>query len=221
MRALALHEEQYRLWTEQLVVLTKDVISRRRSCLQQWQEALAHVSDLYGDERQGEPLLLTYQEKRTVATDRDLRLLQVDEQRARRSLFGPHLDDVQIAIYGRNGRTEASRGQQKLALMLLKIAQVRLLSEGTGGTQEVAFLVDDFLTDFDEQRVGKLLGLLMKVGVQLVVTSPQRSQLLHTLCAQWGPYRLLMVEGAGGRQDDQIAVMVPQERGGGAQEVTG
>src|SRR5207244_3169563 len=48
--------------------------------------------------------------------------LESDEQRMGRSLFGPHLDDIIIEFQDMKTKAYASRGQQKLIVLLMKIA---------------------------------------------------------------------------------------------------
>jgi len=62
------------------------------------------------------------------------------EQVLGRSCFGVHLDDFAIDFRNRKSRQFASRGQQKLIVMLLKIAYMQLLLEyGEGGGQKYFF----------------------------------------------------------------------------------
>ena len=86
-----------------------------------------------------------------------------------RSCFGAHLDDFAVVFQGKRARAYASRGQQKLTVFLIKIAQMMLLIEqGTGGV----LLLDDFLTDFDEQRVKQCLKTLQSMPFQVFFTTP-------------------------------------------------
>lgn len=95
--------------------------------------------------------------------------LYAQERRYRRTLFGSHLDDVGITFSGRPARLFASRGQQKLIVLLIKMAQLRLLSaHGHSGI----FLLDDFMTDFDPDRASLLLDALSGLESQLIFTSP-------------------------------------------------
>lgn len=91
------------------------------------------------------------------------------ESKFGRTLFGAHLDEVGISFGGTQARTYASRGQQKLILMLLKIAQAQVLSRmGMAGV----ILLDDFMTDLDLSRFQTLMRALIGSGHQLILTSP-------------------------------------------------
>ena len=95
----------------------------------------------------------------------------VQERHLRRSLFGAHLDDVAIELGGKNARTFASRGQQKLILVLLKLAQVQVLSE-MHPQSGVLLLLDDVVTDFDRGVLDNILSLINTLACGVVLTSP-------------------------------------------------
>lgn len=89
-----------------------------------------------------------------------------------RSFFGFHIDDFSISFKKRKAKFYASRGQQKLILFLLKLSQLLLLHEDG---EQGCFLLDDFLTDFDDVILSKSLNLLNNLDFQVFVTSPIKS----------------------------------------------
>lgn len=92
-----------------------------------------------------------------------------NELRWKRSLFGVHLDDFAIFFQEKKSRIFASRGQQKLLVALIKVAQIQdLLSN----KYPVLFLLDDFMTDFDCSRLDVLIDLLCSLETQLIFTNP-------------------------------------------------
>jgi recombinational DNA repair ATPase RecF len=91
------------------------------------------------------------------------------ERRYGRSLFGAHLDDVTVEFASKKSKLYASRGQQKLIVFLLKAA---LLTHVTGNGRPCVFLLDDFMTDFDEQRAIQLVTLLKTLPAQIIFTAP-------------------------------------------------
>lgn len=86
-----------------------------------------------------------------------------------RSFYGAHLDDFGINFYGKKAKIYASRGQQKLIVFLIKIAQLDCMAEaGIPGV----LLLDDFLTDFDQQNLTRGINLLNERSFQVFITSP-------------------------------------------------
>ncbi|MBX9831367.1 DNA replication and repair protein RecF [Candidatus Babeliales bacterium] len=87
----------------------------------------------------------------------------------RRTLFGSHLDDFTIIFQNKAARIFASRGQQKLIVFLIKIAQLcQTEQEGEPGV----LLLDDFLTDFDQDRIKRCFATLQNFNFQVFLTSP-------------------------------------------------
>ena len=95
----------------------------------------------------------------------------------KRSLFGAHVDDFIVELGGKKSRPYASRGQQKMIVLLIKIAQIKQLMLKTG---PLIFLLDDFMTDFDVERGKALLSALFELNCQLIFTSPRRDSALES-----------------------------------------
>jgi DNA replication and repair protein RecF len=94
-----------------------------------------------------------------------------------RSLFGIHLDDFSIVFQNKRARVFASRGQQKLIVFLIKVAQ--LLELGRAGEPGV-LLLDDFLTDFDDQRICECFDALCRLPLQVILTCPTNASVLDS-----------------------------------------
>lgn len=64
--------------------------------------------------------------------------------------YGPHRDDIEIIINGKNARAFASQGQQRSAVLSLKLAEASVLRERMG--EEPVILLDDVLSELDAKR---------------------------------------------------------------------
>ena len=96
----------------------------------------------------------------------------------RRTLFGAHLDDIIIEWASQNARLYASRGQQKLIVLLIKCAMIRLLARQAheqGLQRTLVFILDDFITDLDQRVSTAALLMAQSLGCMLVVTCPLQS----------------------------------------------
>jgi DNA replication and repair protein RecF len=88
------------------------------------------------------------------------------------TLAGPHRDDVAIELDGRAARGSASQGQQRSIVLACKLAEVRYLQD-TAGVAPV-ILLDDVLSELDQQRRAQLLALLATGGRnQVLVTTTE------------------------------------------------
>lgn len=66
------------------------------------------------------------------------------------TLYGPHRDDIEIIIDKKDSKSFASQGQQRSAVLSLKLAQAELLFSETG--EYPILLLDDILSELDEKR---------------------------------------------------------------------
>lgn len=158
--------ELFELWTEQLNQKSALVRARRQLALAEVQAELTQI--LQENFNLDFSVNFDYQVKSWQPQ------LQLREQAMGHSLWGAQLDDYQIQLNSHSTRKFASRGQQKLVSVLMKVVQVLVLKRSFPGA--ILFLLDDFLTDFDDQRADLLLELLAKLPAQLVFTAPNMSK---------------------------------------------
>ena len=82
------------------------------------------------------------------------------------TLSGAHRDDMEIWINGKNARFFASQGQQRSAVLSLKLAEASVLRERMGENPVILF--DDVLSELDNERQDYLLNELR--GCQVFIT---------------------------------------------------
>ncbi|HHV78669.1 MAG TPA: DNA replication/repair protein RecF [Firmicutes bacterium] len=87
------------------------------------------------------------------------------------SVVGPHRDDLRFELDGKDLRAYGSQGQQRTAVLALKLAEVDFISEATGDTP--VLLLDDVFSELDETRRGLLLKVLSgKIQSMITSTDP-------------------------------------------------
>ncbi len=84
---------------------------------------------------------------------------------------GPHKGDFSIALNGRPVKAYLSRGQMKLLVYALLLAQSRLLEERAGAAACV--LIDDVASELDEGNKKTLLGFLGEGRTQYFITATE------------------------------------------------
>jgi DNA replication and repair protein RecF len=98
-----------------------------------------------------------------------------DEIRRGVTLSGPHRDDIGIDIDGRDAGAFASRGQQRLAVLAIKLGEAMLMTEAGGDAPVV--MLDDILSELDERHRALVLETAAMMHSQLLITSTDRSLL--------------------------------------------
>jgi len=86
---------------------------------------------------------------------------------------GPHRGDIQITVSGRLAKDFVSRGQLKLLVMSLKLAQMQLLKNQHSNVG--CFLIDDFAAELDVINRAKLLQYLIELECQVFITTTEPS----------------------------------------------
>ena len=95
-----------------------------------------------------------------------------DERRARRTLVGPHRDEVALTVDGADAATHASAGQCRSLLLALSLATLELY-QAELGSPAVA-LLDDLDSELDDERAAALCTEVARRGQALVTTAHPR-----------------------------------------------
>ena len=96
------------------------------------------------------------------------------EMAAGTSLYGPQRDDLVITINGTLAKSFASQGQQRSAVLSLKLAEGGVIKELFG--EYPVFLFDDVLSELDDERREYVAGKIE--GMQTVITSCEGTERL-------------------------------------------
>jgi len=94
------------------------------------------------------------------------------EVAAGHALIGPHRDDLEILLDGREIRVYGSSGQQRSTLLLLDLAAISLYN--LASNDHPVFIIDDVDAELDERRIRHLLEYL-EDRTQTFITTSKRS----------------------------------------------
>ncbi|MGD8112644.1 DNA replication/repair protein RecF [Vibrio sp. TRT 21S02] len=92
---------------------------------------------------------------------------------------GPNKADLRIKVNGTPVEDVLSRGQLKLMVCALRVAQGQHLTTMTG--KQCIYLIDDFASELDSQRRKRLADCLKETGAQVFVSSITESQIVDML----------------------------------------
>ena len=92
-----------------------------------------------------------------------------DEINRKKSLVGPHLDDINFYLDGRVARIFASQGQQRNLVICLKLAEVYAFQKVKG--YYPVFLLDEVLAELDESKRFLLMDHLNRADFQSFLSS--------------------------------------------------
>lgn len=167
-------DEMFESWEEQLAEHGASIRTMRQRYVD---ELRPHFERLHAFLGGGEALALSYM-GRDPAMDADELLEAFKGNRRQETMrgttqIGPHRDDLLIEIGGREARLYGSQGQQRTAVIALKMATLEHATEELGAAP--LLLLDDILSDLDERRRGMLVELVLQQAGQTVLTCTEAS----------------------------------------------
>jgi DNA replication and repair protein RecF len=159
--------EQISCWDEEYVTISQEISQMRRQYLLQLQPLFNHMINFllkkpviniaYQQGWQGDNLLALLAKNYY----RDLQLGYTQ--------FGPQRDDMGIYSAQRPIAEILSRGEQKLVVVALRLAQGQLLQRITN--ESCIFLLDDFAAELDIPHRQKMIEILNDLGAQVFLTT--------------------------------------------------
>ena len=155
------------VWDRELCAASDEIDQYRRAYIQALKPAFEQV---LADLLQLDGLTLSYY--RGWDKDRDLlgvlHSTLMRDQQLGHTQAGPQRADLRLRLAGHNAAEILSRGQQKLVVCALRIAQGRLVNESKRG--QCIYLVDDLPSELDEQHRRALCRLLEDLHCQVFIT---------------------------------------------------
>lgn len=102
---------------------------------------------------------------------------------------GPHRADLYIQVDGKSAQTGISRGQQKVLVALLKLAQVQHFSQSAA--RHCILLYDDLAAELDKEHRKQILSVLKSMPIQLFLSAIEPDQID---LQGWSDVRMFHVE---------------------------
>ena len=166
------------LWNEQIAEVGVKVIMKRLKAIKK----INHLADELQQKisAQLEQLSIIYEfhglkngelldlNKNSWYDDKLIDSQQADIARGSTS-FGPHVDDIKLLINNRDLRSFGSQGQQRTAVLALKLSELEFLKEETGDYP--ILLLDDVMSELDVKRRTELLDFLNLQKIQTFITA--------------------------------------------------
>ena len=171
--------------TEQFIDMAVKIVTKRYEflkLLQKWAEPIHK-----GISRGLEQLEIAYKPSVDVLEDQELSKMKVSfeekfsklrmrEMERGTTFFGPHRDDLQFFVNGRDVQTFGSQGQQRTTALSVKLAEIELIHSEI--REYPILLLDDVLSELDDYRQSHLLNTIQG-RVQTFVTTTSVDGIHH------------------------------------------
>ena len=164
--------EQLKIWTPQLINSAELIINKRIKFI----EKLNNIAkNIHKEIKEEENLDIFYCIDNTIHIKNYLsNLFQNNlekELQMQHTLFGPHRDDIIFKINNKDCKYFCSQGQQRTVSLSLKLALMEIVKEYNH--EYTVLLLDDVLSELDENRQLKLLKITSKYQTFITATSIQ------------------------------------------------
>ena len=176
------------VWDARLAKLGVSVMAERNAYVD---KAAETVQDIYGGISRGkETIGIRYSPSVKVSVEnfskeeaeelflQELHRTLRSDMKSGFTSYGPHRDDLEIEINGLSARAYGSQGQQRSAVLALKLAEAETLSKNSGEAPIV--LLDDVMSELDQSRQDYLLNHLHGRQVFVTCCSPETVSLQET-----------------------------------------
>lgn len=170
----AVLKETITIWNEQLATYGSKIIMARLSLIENLKPVVRDIHKMLTADK--EDLEIEYQGY-VAETENDLKLLllrkyeeAIDKDiKLGFTTVGPHRDDIKIASNGIDLRSFGSQGQQRTAAITLKLAELEVFKTNIG--EYPILLLDDVLSELDDNRQAQMLKFVSKVQTIITGTS--------------------------------------------------
>lgn len=176
---------QMRVWSEQLIIYGAKIIKTRQKFFALVNESFDHLDDLprYKFRIDFDPNIKLdeiFEEDAHFNFHEELRRRYDLDRRRYTTTSGPHRDDWHILIkinedtdYIRADKF-ASRGQQRMALIMLQMVLIRIFEKSL--SRKPILLLDDIFSELDEENEKLLVNFIVKNNIQSFITGVEKKE---------------------------------------------
>jgi DNA replication and repair protein RecF len=138
-----------RHWNAMLIGQGQEIVAERRQAIVKIADEAAATAELWGLGKLSISYYSTMGEEGSDTEKIREKMERMEEAEIRRgsTLIGPHRDEVIFYLGDKNVRRQSSQGEQKLVIILWRIAQARLMEKERG--KRILLLMDDCFSELD------------------------------------------------------------------------
>ena len=154
------------IWDDQLVKYGNSIMEKRKEFVAELNEIIREIHGRLSGKK--EEISVFYE---SHAGDHFLEQLQArrdQDLKYKNTGIGPHRDDLKIMRNDIDVRTYGSQGQQRTAVLSLKLAEIELVRRKIGDTP--ILLLDDVLSELDSSRKEYLLDSIKEIQTFITCT---------------------------------------------------
>lgn len=163
-------------WTESLISIGSVFSMHRQNLFGRMKERFSEVFSRLSSKDSADIEYLPYWKKYISHSDTPeqtmrelLQSISLQERDQGTTLVGPHRDEIVFLINGKDARRYGSQGQQRSLVLAWKITELEVMEDILNKVP--LLLLDDVMSELDENRRISLLTLLRNHDIQTFITS--------------------------------------------------
>ena len=162
----SINEEMLEIWDEKLAEHGEKIYSYRKEFIEKIKEK---VKDIHSKVTSEEIKLhyISDCEDKNKFLEKLKQTRNIDREKGY-TTKGIHRDDFKVFINGEEVKIYGSQGQNRTAILSLKLAELQVIYEDVG--EYPILLLDDFMSELDEKRITKFLESIENIQVIITCT---------------------------------------------------
>lgn len=171
--------DYFNILTDQLVEIGLKVYSYRKKFIE---DISKYIEDIYFNITGNHDLYLNYKSDYNDKSKEDLiKMYKKDKERdivLGKTNSGIHRDDFEFILKGMNLKDFGSEGEQKNAIISLKLSELSVFKDKKGITP--ILILDDLFSELDENKINNIISFI-KDDIQLFITTTELSKVSSDL----------------------------------------
>lgn len=174
--------EQLKLFTPQLIETAEIIIEKRLKFIENLKIIAKNIHKLITN-NENLDIFYSYTKKQNISIKEDLnnefKKIIEKELELGYTCIGPHRDDIIFKINDLDCKFFASQGQQRTVALVVKLSLMEVVKQEIG--EYPVLLLDDVLSELDDERQNKLLELTTKYQTLITCTSIPNTTLANNI----------------------------------------
>jgi len=143
--------EVLNIYNQKLIDISYEIIKRRKEALYEIENFFnKYIKDISNSKETGKLVYISTLGYTKEEIKNNIMRNIKKEIKNKTSLYGPHRDDFEIYINNKNVKNFGSQGQQRTAVLSLKLSEIEIIKEKTGHFP--ILLLDDVMSELDLSR---------------------------------------------------------------------
>jgi DNA replication and repair protein RecF len=167
------------IWDLQLLNLSEQIIQKRLQVLEKLTPLTRLMQRKLTEGKENLEFKYLFNRKNELKIGNELREILLNEMEKVKkeelirgiTLWGPHRDDLLITLNGLNLKYYGSQGQHRTAVLAIKLAELEFFKSETG--EYPLLLLDDVLSELDQERREHLLKIIQEKDIQCFITTTE------------------------------------------------